>query len=184
MIKEDALKALETINASGNLEWLMLELDEETGRALVVSKDCVAKMPFNVEWAKITWEECTLRKWLNGEFFDSLPETVRTKIPEVELVNRDSCTIPGGNNTTDHIFLLSVDHYNAMPDEWKASSWNGAGCWYWLRTPGYDSYNYANVNRCGGLDGGLDANGKYVGHGYHVDSDSGCVRPACYIDLD
>lgn len=181
--KKETQEALDYLNTLSPVKWLLLEVDEETGRALVVSKDCVAKMPFNKEWEKITWEKCTLRKWLNEQFYNSLPREIRDKIPEVEIVNRDSCTIPGGSNTKDRIFLLSVDQYNCMPEKYRAAQWNGSGCWYWLRTPGYDSYNFANVNRSGGLDGGFDANGKYVGHGYHVDSDSGCVRPACCLSL-
>ena len=185
--RNEARRMLDQLNAAageGQPRWILLELDETTGRALVLCEECVAKMPFNVEWSKITWEQCTLRGWLNTEFLNGLPESVRARIPETEIVNRDSCTIPGGNNTLDRVFLLSVDQYNAMPEEHRAAKYRGSGCWWWLRTPGYDSYNFANVNRCGGLDGGLDANGKYVGHGYHVDSDSGCVRPACYLDLN
>lgn len=183
---EEATKILDGLNQAEDTvhEWIMLKLDEEKGLALVVSKECIAKMPFNIEWAKITWAECTLRKWLNGEFYASLPVRMRERMVEAELENKDACTVPGGSDTIDRVFLLTVDDYNAMPEELRAAKYNGAGCWYWLRTPGYDSYNFANVNRCGGLDGGFDANGKYVGHGYHVDSDSGAVRPACWLDLN
>lgn len=182
--KKEAMKVLDQLNSvSDGLEWILLDLDEESGRALVLSKECVAKMPFNVEWTKITWEHCTIRQWLNNEFYNSLPEAFRARMIETEIVNKDSCTVPGGSNTKDTVFLLSVDEYNAMDEELRAAKYHGSGCWWWLRTPGYDAYNFANVNRCGGLDGGFDGNGKYVGHGYHVDSDSGCIRPACFVNL-
>lgn len=183
--RDDAQKVLDQINeASDRVSWVLLDWDENTECALVLTRECIAKMPFHVEWSKITWEQCTLREWLNTDFYNSLSADVRERIVYTEIVNKDSCTIPGGNNTMDHVFLLSVDEYNAMPEELRAAKYNGSGCWWWLRTPGYDSYNFANVNRCGGLDGGLDGKGKYVGHGYHVDSDSGCVRPACFMKLN
>lgn len=181
----EAKQVLNQLNSvPGAPEWVLLELDEATGKALVLSRECVARMPFHAEWTKITWEECTLRQWLNTEFYDSLPEAVRARVVETELKNPDACTIPGGNDTVDKVFLLGVDHYNAMDASLRAAEYRGSGCWWWLRTPGYDSYNFANVNRCGGLDGGFDPEGKYSGHGYHVDSDSGCVRPACYLNLN
>ena len=182
--KNPALQILDRINFSSNVGWILLDLNESDGTALVVAEKCVAKMPFNTKWEKITWEECTLRTWLNDTFYNDLSDMEKEHIIYVKNENKDSCTIPGGNDTFDHVFLLTTEQYNNMPDEYKQARFEGSLCWWWLRTPGYDSYNFANVNRRGGLDGGLDANGRYVGHGYHVDSDSGSVRPACYMKLN
>jgi len=186
--KEDAQKKLDTLNSLSagpeTPKWLLLDLDENTGRALVMAEDCVANMSFHEEWAPITWEECSLRTWLNTGFLDSLPEGVRAKAVRTKIENKDACCVPGGNDTEDFVFLLSTDQYNAMPEAYRVARLRGVPCWWWLRTPGYDRLNFANVNRVGGLDGGFDNHGKYVGHGYHVDSDSGCVRPAMYLDLN
>ena len=47
-------------------------------------------------------------------------------------------------------------------------------CWWWLRSPGNNQNNAANVNN----DGGVGSNGS------RVNRDNYGVRPALWIDLD
>jgi hypothetical protein len=190
--KTEAQKVLDQLNQGSyklgdgedRPEWVLIDLDEQTGRALVVSKECVVQKSYDAQWRPVTWETCTLRGWLNSDFYNRLPEDLRSRVIETEIENKDRCSIPGGNDTKDLVFLLSIDEYNELlPESLRAARLHGAASWWWLRSPGFDDYNIANVNRVGGLDGGLDKGGKYVGHGYHGDSDSGCVRPAMFLDL-
>jgi hypothetical protein len=188
--KDEAQKALDRLNGKpggpdgGGIEWVLLDLDEATGRALVLSRDCVAQKAYSHQWGEATWETCALREWLNSEFYNALPEGIRSRAIETEIANKDNCSVPGGNDTKDFVFLLSIDEYNeALPEALRAARFRGSQCWWWLRSPGYDDFQAANVNRRGGLDGGLGRDGKYVGHGYHTDSDSGCVRPAMFLNL-
>ena len=63
------------------------------------------------EACEITWAACDLRKYLNGEFYDSFGEADRAWIIEVTNENHDNpwYGTSGGNPTTDRIFLLSID---------------------------------------------------------------------------
>ena len=51
------------------LEWLIL--DESGENFLLITKQCIEARAFNEQRKKITFEECTLNKWLNGEFFNT-----------------------------------------------------------------------------------------------------------------
>ena len=49
------------------IEWIVLDRQED--RALLLSKYALDAMPFHeVEDWNVTWGDCTLRSWLNGEF--------------------------------------------------------------------------------------------------------------------
>jgi hypothetical protein len=174
--KDEAKKTLDLIE--GGSEWTLLHLDENEGRALVLSKDCVAQMPYNEQGEPVTWQTCTLRKWLNGEFLNNLPEDFRSKAIQTEIINTNICAIPAGNNTKDFVFLLSIDEYNTLlPESLRAARFNGAASFWWLRSPGYSSGDVANVYPDGGLDGGISA------HGFYAFCTRGGVRPALFLRL-
>ena len=64
---------------------------------------------FDVE---VTWENCTLRKWLNSDFSDrAFTPDEQSAIIETELENKDNSKhgTPGGNNTIDKVFILSAE---------------------------------------------------------------------------
>lgn len=67
----------------------------------------------------------------------------------------------------DRIFLLSVEEYNHYKD--KIPEIN---CWWWLRSPGYNSIRAADVN----YDGSVSSNGDRVNY------DDGAVRPTLYFN--
>ena len=66
------------------------------------------------------------------------------------------------------ITLLSIEEAEKVPQELRMLEENGYLCWWWLRSPGYDSRHAASVNR----DSSVYYNGDHVGT---VDI---CVRPA------
>jgi len=173
---EDAKKRLDALNAAGAPEWVVLRYDEATGRALVLSKDVVALRAYHAP-EEVTWETSHLRKWLNDEYFAALPEPVKSRVVETEIENPYSNAIPGGNNTLDKVFLLSIDEYYEMPEELRAAKYGDAPAWWWLRSPGYSTGDVADVYPDGGLDGGIGA------HGFYAFCESGGVRPAMYLDL-
>ena len=45
------------------------QLAKEGERILVISKYALDAKPYNTNWVRRTWEGCSLRKWLNGEFY-------------------------------------------------------------------------------------------------------------------
>ena len=50
------------------IEWRVLEVSNN--KALLVTKDAIDGKPYNTEWEDITWEQCSLRQWLNNEFIN------------------------------------------------------------------------------------------------------------------
>ncbi len=91
------------------IPWLVLA--RETDRILVISKYALDCQRYNTEFTTVTWETCTLWKWLNETFVNkAFSAEERGKIPKV-TVNADKnprySTSPG-NNTEDQVFLLSI----------------------------------------------------------------------------
>lgn len=54
-------------NGPEPIEWRVLEVSD--GSALIVSQYALDARAYNKERVRITWAECTLRGWLNGEFY-------------------------------------------------------------------------------------------------------------------
>ena len=81
---------------------------------------------------------------------------------------------PGGNDTEDRVFLLSVRE----AEEWLSKIERRNGDWWWLRSSG-DFPNYAAiVNNAGGFSG----DGGIYGYGYFVNNSINAVCPALWID--
>jgi len=122
-----------TINGKEEIEWIVL--DKADGKILVISKYILDCHPFNDILAEVTWEDCTLREWLNNDFFNTAFTPAEQKIiPIVQLSvhNNEKEYLLDGNVTQDRVFLLSVtekDKYfptkeGAQPTEYAI--YNGA----------------------------------------------------------
>ena len=178
----------DTSNGKEAIEWKVLA--KEDGKALLISLCGLDCQRYNDEYSDVTWETCMLRTWLNGTFMESAFSTDEQSQIVNSIVtadkNPDYNTSPG-NDTNDHIFLLSIqeaEKYFGSDNERKCQPttyakaqgvWmNDSGCcWWWLRSPGDDSLSAANV-----LGGG------YVSRAArYVDGSGGAVRPALWIDL-
>ena len=157
------------------IEWRELYVDKTQNRVLVIARDCVAMMPYHETLEFITWEDCTLRHWLNGEFYNNiLPEEIKLRAIEVENRNPDSrWGIPGGNTTPDRVFLLSVGEAKKYfaDDSDRTATYQDKRARWWLRSPGRNAYNAAVV------DGGV-----VYEVGGDVDRSRG-VRPALWLNL-
>ena len=177
-------------NGAEAIEWQVLAVEE--GRALVISKYGLDAKPYNEKRTSVTWETCTLRTWLNGEFYNSaFSEEEKVQIQEVRVKNPKNPTYrtKGGDNTTDRIFLLSIEEairYFADNEGRKCqpttyaknngaylSESAGGMTWWWLRSPGADG-NYAAV-----ITTDLDV---YT-PGRNVNYTAGSVRPAFWLNL-
>ena len=82
----------------GNYEWLIIKTDIEARKILVISKAVISYLPFNDKDEAVTWENCSLRKWLNNEFIKEFSNFERERICEIRV-----------ENSTDSIFILSRD---------------------------------------------------------------------------
>ena len=175
-------------NGAEEIEWLILDIQD--GKALVISKYALDCKPYNDEWIDVTWEDCTLRKWLNDDFLNlAFSADEKSMIPTVTVTadkNPNQSTNPG-NDTQDKIFLLSIEEVNQYFDSDEARQCEltdfavangaceiGGNCWcWWLRSPGY------YIQDCAAY---VD-NGVVDEIGSIVDADDNAVRPAMWIEL-
>ena len=179
-----------TANGKEDIEWLVLEVKD--GKALVISKYALDCKPYNTSYTDVTWETCTLRKWLNNDFLGAaFSAEEKAMIPTVTVSadkNPDYSTNPG-NATQDQVFLLSITEANkyfssdsarqCKPTKYAVA--NGAyvnsdnsNCWWWLRSPGVNQ-DYAAYVFTGGV---------VYEFGCNVRVDDYAVRPALWIDMD
>ena len=176
------------------IEWLVLENDGET--ALLISRYALDCKPYNEKGEVITWEKCTLRGWLNNEFFDeafSVEEEQSILQSDVSADKNPEYTTNPGNATKDEVFLLSVveankyfksddaricapTDYAIQQGAYTSDTTKVAGrnaCWWWLRSPGSISCNAENVY----TDGSVNILGNFV-----ISSDF-AVRPCVRVRL-
>ena len=98
------------INGKEDIEWIVLS--KENGRMLLLSKYALDSLSYNKDYVDITWENCTLRKWLNEVFYkEAFTDRERNMICNVKLKNPDDTNhgVSGGNDTEDNVFLLCSD---------------------------------------------------------------------------
>lgn len=176
-------------NESALIEWLVLKNDGS--KALLISKYALDCQRYNTSGRDVTWETCTLRRWLNGSFINSAFSAEEQKQILHTTVTADrnpSSNTDPGNNTTDKVFLLSraeCSQYLVLCD---ARSCEGTaycfaqgaaqqdvygGCRWWLRSPA----DYSGCVIC------VNDNGTYASAGYSTFSDGITVRPALWINL-
>ncbi|MBQ6594827.1 MAG: hypothetical protein IJH78_04100 [Clostridia bacterium] len=138
------------------LEWIVADIDEETGAWTLLSARCVEALPYNETRVPVTWERCSLRAYLNGAFLDAaFTEEERQRILETELDNgtlANSFASPdglgynsfyktdNGNDTVDRVFLLSnceLEKYFPNAEDRIAASLTGSEpVTWWVRAAG------------------------------------------------
>jgi len=99
-------------NGKEEIEWQVLKVEPD--RVLVISKYALDCLPFHEDAKDInlTWETCSLRKWLNGDFMDeafSLSEKEKIPIVNIETQRNPFWGVTGGNNTKDQLFCLDIE---------------------------------------------------------------------------
>lgn len=97
-------------NGPEPIEWVIL--DENENGTLLISRYVLDAAPYNDNYEEeVTWETCSLREWLNNDFYDTaFDDEMKLHINTVTLVNDDNQMYgtSGGNDTSDKIFILSV----------------------------------------------------------------------------
>ena len=161
----------DTANGKEPIEWVILE-ENETGK-LLVSRYVLDCVPYNKEYADVTWETSTLRAWLNGEFVgEAFSEEEKAAIPTVHIGNFGIDT-NSGNDTDDQVFCLSLDelvkYYKLTYDPYAYFGYNrdlitkgtayakARGVWIYTTTgEEEDFYEYAPngyMEACAGMEG-------------------------------
>ena len=114
----------DTSNGPEPIEWVVLA--EEDGRMLLISRYILDGVPYHTEYKDVTWETCSLRAWLNDDFYNSAFDAEeQSHILSTVISNPDNeyISVPGGNDTEDKLFLLSVDELLKYYEfnEWEES---------------------------------------------------------------
>ena len=146
------------------IEWYVL--DNLDGDCLLISKYIIDAMAFNARdtdlfsgnnsQKEVTWESCSLRNWLNGEFYE-----MAFSGAEKDAIDG---TLNHGQRIHDSFFLFDseeLDKYlpeyqerialptqNAINSKLGISPVNGAGGW-WIRSPAKTVGNAANISAVG-----------------------------------
>jgi hypothetical protein len=149
--------------------WDIIDIDEDNNKVLAITKDIVAEMyycTYNTGGSKyhdinrhyrgrdmhenlgrslglpdidITWENCHIRRWLHNDFFNSLPDIIRSKTVEIinQTPHRPGYNAPV-NPTRDKVFLLSIEEVNKyLPvGSMRGAQYQGEDYCWWLRSPG------------------------------------------------
>lgn len=166
------------------IEWIVL--DQQDGKALLISKNCLCNEmdPFFV-----TWENSERRTWLNDSFYNTaFSKEQQQNICTTAIHTSDSpyTGTPGGNDTEDKIFILSVEEvdqylshsiYLCAPAtlylrarSCAVDKYTGNSPWV-LRSPGDEPGYSASVSAGGALITFLSAEVK-------------AIRPAMWVMLE
>ena len=190
-------------NDTGNgfepIEWVVLA--HQDGRTLLLSRYGLDGVWYNTDSVGVTWEDCSLRRWLNTDFYHTaFDDTEKDLIVQVtnenpdgtsfwENIGREVYSSIGGNDTQDNVFLLSLyeaQEYLGLSGDGNADCTctatayansrdtysPGGKCWWWLRTPGEDQTSAAVIKDSG------SALSEFV---YHEYKQPPAVRPAIWV---
>jgi len=93
----------------GGYNWHILDI--KNNEALIITEGIVEHRRYHDAYKEITWAECSLRKYLNGEFYDRFSAADQSRIIPVINKNYDNQWYGsrGGEDTEDRIFLLSLE---------------------------------------------------------------------------
>lgn len=192
----------------GEYEWLILDVKED--KALLLTKDIIELRDYHNKAIDITWKDCELRRYLNDEFYNKFSNKDRARIIETSNINPDNLwyKADGGENTMDHIFILSIDdvvrtyfgdssrlldypgknqrYWFQRKDEnniKRRAEFMNSPWWWWIRTPGKNNRVAVYIHGDGniGIQGnGVSKRNTNVIHQLTNDNRGG-VRPALWI---
>lgn len=178
------------------IEWLVLEYEED--RALLLSRYGLDAQPYHRELRDITWEQSSVRAWLNGDFLSrafSAEEQQYVLTTHLSNGGYMTTTRNGGSDTDDKVFLLhdndGIRYFNlefwgfSAEENLKVScrptpyaiargayvpSTSQYGFW-WLRSPG-STADEADIVTASGLAKDAAVNGTDC-----------LIRPAVWVGL-
>lgn len=169
------------------IEWRVLDIKD--GKVLLLTEKLLDYVSYNEEYTKVTWETCTLRKWMNNDFIrKAFSSDEQRKIATVTNANPNNPKYgtKGGNPTQDKVFALSMDEvkryfltdksmkvYTTDYAHKQDHDWIDRSDRWWLRSPGrYSDYAAYVIS-----DGGVHVIGSDV---YYYDV---AARLALWLNL-
>ena len=189
---------LDSIMRFGKFDWRVLDVQDD--KMLLLCDTVIESGKFNELYEAITWENSSLRKYLNGDFYNTFSLEEKSKILRLPISNYPNQWFgtSSGGETKDYVFLLGVDgvvkyfgdskqlrskntnsyyyindHFN---DARRAVDRNGTlSCW-WLRTSG----NLPELATFVTADGRISMGGDFVNRSSKF---SAGIRPSVWVKL-
>ena len=179
-----------TGNGKEPIEWLVLE--EKGNKALLISRYALDCKPYNTNGTGVTWETCSLRKWLNETFLTEAFTTRERAVIVMTTADNSASQgyggykTSGGGNTQDRVFLLSYAEAwmyfrtdrerQCQPTKYAETQGaykNGSSgnCWWWLRSPGSSLWSSCSVHD----------DGTRGDHSVNFVIDA--IRPALWVEI-
>ena len=190
----------------GSYEWRVLEVKNNT--ALIITEYIIEQRAYHNAYKDITWADCSLRKYLNSEFYDRFSAAEKLRIIPVLNKNPDNqwYGTKGGRDTQDSIFLLSIEEtvcryfgdsssklYSPGKNQryWferkdknnskriaRLEKRKEGSWWWWLRSPGRVSIKAVYIHG----DGNIGIQGNNILKGNISDGEcKGGLRPALWL---
>ena len=94
------------------LAWTVLYNEENC--VMLISNEIIAEKEYHSSFEAVTWEDCSLRKWLNSTFYSTaFTEKEQSYIGTLTLSHGSSPRYgtSGGNKTDDKVILLPISTY-------------------------------------------------------------------------
>lgn len=181
------------------IKWRVLSVDRDDAFLLADQNlDC---RPYNETFTDVTWETCTLRRWLNDDFLkEAFTADEQSVIKMTAVANHDNeeYETEGGADTQDKVYLLSYEEvanpaygFSRLNKGKNASLTRKAGntvyarqrgvytssagnAPWWLRSPG-SSRNCASIVN---YNGHVNRDGRPVYYGNRA------ARPVLHLELN
>lgn len=176
-------------NGPEEIEWRVLKVDGD--EALLISQYALDSKPYNEKYAVAMWSTCTLRTWLNTDFYDAaFTDEEKQCIVTRELENWKDVS------TEDAVFLLDNDEaktlfanhadrmtmptaYAIAQGAWQSQKYGPGNAQWWLRSHSWEEkHRAAYVAGSGGV---MTCGGNSMGR---VDHTRLSVRPAIYVKTE
>lgn len=171
-------------NGKESIVWRVLE--KRDNKFFVISDCALTTSKYNEEKTDgetsedeeigdVTWENCSLRAWLNDTFmqeaFSPAEQGIILETP-VKADRNPFYNVDPGNDTVDKLFLLSMTEANTLfsVNERRCFSYSNDSTTWWLRTPGDNAYEASYVLTDGRCDSETVTYYKWV-------------RPAMWINM-
>ena len=180
----------------GDILWLgkapipWVVLDKKDGILTLISKYALDCQPYNQIYNSVSWDTCTLRRWLNRDFVHGVFSDDEKDSLDTVYIGRDDVLYkePVEGATEDKVYLLSIaeaESYFKSDDERRArvtakakgrimwASFDVYGHW-WLRSPSADDVGATYVMTDGRT---FDHGGVILSNSYDRYFDHYGVRP-------
>ena len=129
------------VNNGDRITWKIVNI--QPGMAMVVCSQSICVKTYHTSQTDTNWNDCALRQWLNNDFLKQyFSQEERNRILACNVTNSDNpqYKTPGGPQTTDKVFLLSLAEAEHIFADDRSRA---IGVYWWLRTPGMYA-NYAS----------------------------------------